>query len=308
MTLNPQAHAVLEAMAALPRPDLATITPKQLRQSIVVPASEHAPAVAWTRDFAMDLRGRPIRARMYMPLNADEPPPVTLFFHGGGWVICSIDTHDTLCRAIAHHSGSAVISVDYRLAPEAPFPQPLDDCYDALAWVEAKAATLGVDASRVAVAGDSAGGNLAAAVAIRARDEGGPALRHQLLIYPVTDTNFDRPSYREHGSADNLLPGEMMRWFWEHYVGDPGQVDPLAAPLRHGNLAALPPATVIIAEHDVLRDEGLAYADALRMAGVPVASEVAPGMIHGFLTMLDAIPDGWPYLTQAAERLRADLA
>lgn len=308
MTLNPQVAALLEAAAGVARPDVMTATPEQMRASITPMGIGSPPAVASTRDLRLDLPGRTIGARLYVPENAVEKPPVVLFFHGGGWVLCSIETHDWLCRALACESGAAIVSLDYRLAPETPFPGPLDDCFDALLWVRAHAADIGVDASRMAVAGDSAGGNLAAAVAIRARDEGGPALRHQLLIYPVTDVDFDTPSYREHGGDDSFLPSAMMHWFWKHYVGDLTQVDPLAAPLRHENLAALPPATVITAEYDVLRDEGLAYARRLGAAGVDVVDETAPGMIHGFLTMLEAVPDGHPYLARAAARLRAYLA
>jgi len=308
MALNPQIAAVLDAMASLPRPDLATVTPDEMRASIVVPPADNPPQMAFIRDLTVDLEGRSLAARLYMPEGAGGAPAVTLFFHGGGWVICSIETHDLLCRALARESGAAVISLDYRLAPETAYPGPLDDCFEALAWVHDHAAELGVDAERMAVAGDSAGGNLAAAVAIRARDEGGPALRHQLLIYPVTDCNFETGSYREHGGEGSFLPEAMMRWFWQHYLGELDHADELAAPLRHDNLTGLPVATVILAECDVLRDEGLAYAQALAAAGVDVASETATGMIHGFLTMLEAVPDGHPYLARAAQRMRASLA
>lgn len=308
MSLNPQVSAVLAAMADLPPIDLSTITPEQLRASVAPLPSTSPSAVAVVRDLVIELPGRTLSARLYISAGAETTPPLTLFFHGGGWVICSIETHDPLCRALAQESGSAILSVDYRLAPETPFPGPLDDCYDALTWAYANAGSLGIDPARLAVAGDSAGGNLAAAVAIRARDEDGPALRHQMLIYPVTDVDFERPSYRASEAEGGLLSPEMMRWFWQHYVSDLANVTPLAAPLRHENLAGLPPATIIVAQYDPLRDEGLAYAEALQSAGGDVSCEEAMGMIHGFLTMLDAVPDGRPYLTRAAGRLRADLA
>lgn len=307
MPLNPQISAVLAAMADLPPIDFQSITPDEMRASIMPMPCESPPTLASVRDLVLDLPGRNIGARLYMPEGTDATPPLILFYHGGGWVICSVETHDHLCRALAQGSGAAVLSVDYRLAPETPFPGPLDDCYDALCWAKSNATDLGIDAGRLAVAGDSAGGNLAAAVAIRARDEQGPALRHQLLIYPVTDANFETASYRDNGDEGALLSTAMMRWFWQHYVGDLDKVTPLAAPLRHTNLAGLPPATVIVAQYDPLHDEGLAYGDALRTAGVSVESEDATGMIHGFLTMLEAVSDGYPYLARAAARMRADL-
>jgi len=307
MTLNPQVSAVLAAMADAPQLDLNTITPEEMRAGIAPMPCQSPPVVAEVRDLVLDLPGRDLSARLYIPEGAEVTLPLILFFHGGGWVICSVETHDALCRALALESGAAVLSLDYRLAPETPFPGPLDDCYDALIWSQANAAKLGVDARRVAVAGDSAGGNLAAAVAIRARDEKGPALRHQLLIYPVTDVDFGTASYRASEDAGGLLSTEMMRWFWHHYVGDLEDVSPLAAPLRHANLSGLPPATIIVAQYDPLRDEGLAYAEALQAAGGQVHSEEAKGMIHGFMTMLEAVPDGYPYLRRAAARLGIDL-
>jgi len=306
--MNAQIAALLDAMADLPPVDFATVTPGDLRAATAPMQVGPPPAVFAVRDLVLDLPGRDIAARLYVPADTGSALPLVLFYHGGGWVICSLETHDALCRALARESGAAVLSVDYRLAPETPFPGPLDDCYDALAWARSHADELGIDPNRMAVAGDSAGGNLATAVAIRARDEQGPALRHQLLIYPVTDADFETASYRENGGDGSFLSTAMMRWFWQQYVGDIAQVGPLAAPLRQGNLAGLPPATIVVAEYDALRDEGLAYAEALRRAGVAVESETAGGMIHGFLTMLEAVPDGYPYLMRAAARLRAALS
>ena len=284
-----------------------TLAPEALGAPIEPMQLGPPPGVACVGDVMLDLPGRDVGARLYVP-EAQECPPLIVFYHGGGWVACSIETHDALCRGLARESGAAVLSVDYRLAPETPFPGPLNDCYDALAWAQAHAGDIGVDARRLAVAGDSAGGNLAAAVAIRARDEKGAALRHQLLIYPVTDANFETSSYRENGGDGCFLPKAMMQWFWRHYVGDLGKISPLAAPLRHADLTRLPPATVIVAQYDALRDEGVAYAEALRAAGTSVELEEAEGMIHGFMTMLEAVPDGLPYLVRAAARMRAALA
>lgn len=309
MPLNPQVAALLEMFAQMPPIDYATITPTALRAINDRPMSMGPPpAVASTRDLAIELPGRTLPARLYVPEGADETPPLVVFYHGGGWVIGTLETHDGTCRALARASGAAVLSVGYRLAPEAPFPAPLDDCHAALDWAHAHAGELGVDGTRLAVAGDSAGGNLAAAVAIRAREAGSPALRHQLLIYPVTDTDFTRTSYVENGGPTGFLSTAAMRWFWEHYVGTLDGVHSHAAVLRHDDLAGLPEATVITAELDPLRDEGMAYAEALAAAGVPVEAEIAPGMIHGFFSLFEPVPDALPYIARAGERLRAALA
>lgn len=313
MSLNSQVEAVLAAFAQMMPPiDYATITPEGLRAINDNPMQMgEPPAVAKAEDVSIDLPGRTLAARLYVPEGAGENPALTVYYHGGGWVIGTIETHDATCRALARESGAAVLSVAYRLAPEAPFPAPLDDCFEALVWAKNNAAKLGVDGTRLAVAGDSAGGNLAAAVAIRARDEGGPALRHQLLIYPVTDADFNRPSYAENGAGNYFLSLDMMRWFWEHYVGPlgaPESVHSHAAVLRHQNLKGLPPATVITAQYDPLRDEGVAYAEALAEAGNEVEAELAPGMIHGFFSMFAAIPDAMPYIARSGARLKAAFA
>ena len=309
MTLNPQVEALLAMMAGLPTPDYATISPAELR-ALNQPMPLAAPAeMAEVRDLALDLPGRTIAARLYRPAGTDAAAalPLVVFYHGGGWVLCSVETHDGTARALAAASGAAVLSVDYRLAPECPFPGPLDDCHDALDWAVAHAAELGIDPTRLALAGDSAGGNLAAAVAIRARDAGGPALRHQLLLYPVTDADFTRPSYLANGGGGYFLSTAMMQWFWGHYVGDATTPHDHAAVLRHGDLAGLPPATLLVAEYDPLRDEGLAYAEALAAAGVAVTTEQAAGMVHGFFSMFEAVPDAVPYIEHAGAALRRGL-
>ncbi len=308
MTLNPQVESLLAMFAAFPAPDYTTITPQELREQNKPMQVGPPPEVTEVRDLAIDLPGRTIAARLYRPADADTLLPLVLFYHGGGWVIGSLETHDATARALARASGAAVLSVDYRLAPECQFPGPLDDCYDALGWAAAHAAELGIDPARLAVAGDSAGGNLAAAVAIRTRDAGGPALRHQLLIYPVTDTDFTNGSYAANGGGGYFLSTEMMIWFWTQYLPDLTAPDPHAAVLKHPDLAGLPPATVLVAQFDPLRDEGLAYARALGAAGVAVESELAPGMVHGFVSMFEAVPDALPYIERAGARLKAALA
>lgn len=310
MPMNSQIVAFLSAMPAMEMPPMSAVTPEMMRSfSDNSMATGEALPLARIEDMDLPLAGRTISARLYVPESADHAPPLTLFYHGGGFVIGTLDTHDNLCRKLARESGSAVLSVGYRLAPEAPFPAGLDDCYNALVWASRNGDKLGIDASRLAVAGDSAGGNLAAAVSIRARDEGGPKLRHQLLIYPVTDNDFTRPSYAQNGAAGGFLTTEMMQWFWNHYVGNRDEAHiPLATVQRTEDLSNLAPATIITAECDPLRDEGMAYAKRLADAGVPTDAEVAPGMIHGFASLFEAVPDVLPYLDRAGRRLREALA
>jgi acetyl esterase len=223
--------------------------------------------------------------RIYRPLSADgrRPLAAVVYLHGGGWVTCDLDTHDRLCRTLANRSGAAVIAVDYRRAPEHPFPAAVDDGLAALDWTRAHAADLGVDLARLAVAGDSAGGNLAAVIARRDRDGGGaPPLALQVLLLPVTDAAMDTPSYTE--NADGFyLTHAAMRWYWDHYLGGADPLHPDASPLRASDLRGLPPALVVTAEYDPLRDEGEAYAERLRTAGVRVRFRRYEGMVHGFI-------------------------
>ena len=310
MALNPQAAAVLAAMAEMEHADFERQTMAEIRAITDRPMHQGPkPEVARVEELDVPLDGRTLQARLYIPNDAEETPGLTLYLHGGGWVLGTLETHDPTARALARASGSAVLSLGYRLAPEHPFPAPLDDCYDALCWARDNAGTLGIDAERLAVAGDSAGANLAAATAIVARDRDGPALRHQALFYPVADMIFDNPSNLENGGGEYLLATDMMRWFWAAYLG-PSLEDEssLAMIARHPDLAGLPPATVILAEYDPLRDEGLAYAENLKAAGVPTSIEIAPGMIHGFASLFEAIPDALPYIEKAGADLRHSLA
>ncbi|WP_408591380.1 alpha/beta hydrolase [Novosphingobium sp.] len=310
MPLNPAFLPILEAMAPLAGLDWEATPPASLRAMMDNPlAVGDVVPVERVEELTLPLPGRDVPARLYVPQGHGALPPLTLYFHGGGWVIGTLDTHDATCRELAVASGSAVLSVGYRLAPEAAYPLPLDDCHDALVWAAANGEVLGVDATRLAVAGDSAGGNLAAAVAIRARDEGGPALRHQLLIYPVTDADFATPSYAANGGGGYFLGTSAMRAFWTHYLGEtPVEQAPLAAVLRQPDLAGLAPATVITAEFDPLRDEGNAYADRLVAAGVSVDHAQAPGMIHGFFSMSAMVPDAQQWIARAGANLASALA
>jgi acetyl esterase len=224
-------------------------------------------------------------ARLYRPAGAtDQTLPVLVFFHGGGFVIGDLDTHDNQARRLCRDLRALVISVDYRLAPEHPFPAPLDDCFAATRWVAEHAAELGGDPARVAVGGDSAGGNLATTVALRCRDEGGPTPAAQLLIYPVADLSTPDRASRLENAEGYLLTRDDMMWFESCYVPDGQATEPLASPLL-ADLDGLPPAVVVTAEYDPLRDEGDAYAEALRDAGVPVVHERFDGLIHGFFGM-----------------------
>jgi acetyl esterase len=231
----------------------------------------------------------PLAVRAYTPESAspDDARPVLVYFHGGGWVRGDLDTHDGLCRLLAEAADCVVCSVDYRRAPEHPFPTPVHDAYAATEWAAEYASVVDGDPDRIAVGGDSAGGNLAAAVTLMARKRDGPAIDHQVLLYPVTDYDFDTDSYEENASG-YLLSRASMRWYWARYLDD--EVDganPYASPLRATDLSDLPSATVVTAGYDPLRDEGAAYADRLREAGVSVTHAEYPGMVHVFASFPD---------------------
>jgi acetyl esterase len=240
--------------------------------------------------------------RLYRPAS-ERPLPTLLYFFGGGWVLGTIDTADGVARSLANSSGALVAVVGYRLAPEHPFPAATDDCYAAVRWVAEHAEEIGADPARLAVGGDSAGGNLAAGVTLRART-GGPALAGQLLVYPNTDQLADDQSMR---AADDqfLFNRHSVAWYRQHYLTDPGDAaSPLASPLRADSLAGLPPALVITAEYDPLRDQGEAYARRLAGDGVRVELSRYPGMAHGFFTMIGTVDASRAAIEQAASRLR----
>jgi acetyl esterase len=304
--LDPQAAAVLAELAAVKLPDLSTLPPEVLRKAFRELAVRDAEAVelASVQDRTIPGPAGPIPVRVYSPEPGTRPLPLLVYFHGGGFVLCDLDTHDPTCRALAKRAGCVVVSVDYRLAPEARFPAAPEDCLAAARWAAANAASLGADPRRVAVAGDSAGGNLAAVVSLLARERGGPALVHQLLVYPVTDWSFDTASHRENAEG-YLLTRDMMSWFRGHYFAKPEHAtDPLAAPLRAADLRGLPPATVLTAEFDPLRDEGEAYAARLREAGVPTTLTRYDGMFHGFFGMTARIDRAREAVEDATRALR----
>ncbi len=308
MPLDPQARAVLDQIPLLSDEVMLALAPPVLRQAMAAMPGSMGPAETVARVENRTLPGPAgeIPVRIYAPSGA-RGLPALVYFHGGGFVIGSLDTHDGTCRSLANAIGCAVVSVDYRLAPEHKFPAGPEDCYAATRWVAEKGAEIGVDGSRVAVGGDSAGGNLAAVVALMARDRRGPALRHQLLIYPVANHDFATASYEENKQG-YLLSREMMRWFWNHYLERAEEgANPYASPLRAANLAGLPPAHVITAEFDPLRDEGEALAARLQRDGVATTHVRYDGMIHGFFSMTEAIDAAKRAVAEAAAAVRASL-
>ena len=240
-----------------------------------------------------------VPVRIYRPRDAATPAPVVVFFHGGGWVLGNLDQYEPLCSTLAADAGMVVVSVDYRLAPEHPYPAARDDCYDVTRWVAEHADELGVDPERLAVMGDSAGGNLAAVVSLLARDRGAPHIRYQVLVYPATDVTMSSPSIEENAEAP-LLTRDDMHAFREHYLGQSDSSDPHVSPLHADDHGSLPAALVITAEHDPLRDDGRRYAEALEKAGVEVRLTDYVGMPHGFLSM--------PGICRSAPQARAEIA
>lgn len=309
MPLDPQAQRVIEAMAALNLKPVEESTPAEARESIRTrtAALEPFPDVAAVVDHRVPVSGGEITVRAYSP-DGPGPHPALVYYHGGGWVIGDLYTHDGLCRSITNAARCAVLSVDYRLAPESKYPVAVEDSYAALLWIVANAERLGIDRRRMAVGGDSAGGNLATVMALMARDRTGPRLALQVLIYPVTDHDLDTRSYRENATG-YILTREGMRWFWNHYLASEAQGrEPCASPLRAASLAGLPPALVITAEYDPLCDEGEAYAARLRDAGVPVTLTRYPGMFHGFVRLTNVLDKARTALDEIASSVQKAFA
>jgi acetyl esterase len=285
-SIDPQAREVMEYLARLGLPPIDKISPADARRQyreVRATLRPPAPELPEVRDLKADGKGGPIALRLYRP--ADGVLPAFVFFHGGGWVVGDLDTHDVVCRQIARDARVAVVAVDYRLAPEHPFPAASDDAWSATTWIAAHAEDLGIDAARIAVGGDSAGAGLAAVVALMARDSWKLRLALQVLVYPVVDLRAESVSYSKYAEG-YLLTRAAMRWFIAQYAPTPQAVNdwhasPLLAPWVHG----VAPALIITAELDPLIDEGDAYARRLRGARVPVDYQVVPGMVHGFLTM-----------------------
>jgi acetyl esterase len=288
LKLDPQARSVIERLAASGAPPLHALTPGEARRAYRASraALAGAPArVEEIREVSIPGPSGPLRARLYRPGGAGSAPPGLVYFHGGGFIYGDLDTHDVACRGIAQATPCVVVSVDYRLAPEHRFPAAVEDAFAATAWIAANGAALGIDPARLVVAGDSAGGNLAAVTALMARDAGGPSLSMQVLIYPTTDFAEEAESVARLAEG-YLLTRESIRWVKRNYLRDERDaVDWRASPLRAGDLSRLPAAYIITAGFDPLRDEGGAYAERLAQAGTAVTHECFEGQVHGFLLM-----------------------
>ena len=306
MALDPHVQTLLESLGEMSG-GLSAMGVEEARKAIELFGTLGSDVeVARTEDLTIPEASGDIPARLYVP-EGTGPLPIVVYFHGGGWVIGNIASHDGICRKLANASGCAVISVEYRLAPEHRFPVAPGDCYTAVCWVKEHGTDLGVDSSRMAVAGDSAGGNLSAVTAQLARDRGGPPIAFQLLIYPATDLTMSHPSVEENADGYLLTKADML-WFKGHYLTDDADAkDPLVSPLYASDLSGLPPALVLTAEYDPLRDEGEAYARALQQAGVQARASRYDGLIHGFFGLEAVIPAAAPAMDEAAAALRSAL-
>jgi acetyl esterase len=304
MALNPQVQAFLEYMQKMGfyyTPDLTVHKARELVKEMLATRGEPE-AVARVEDRKIPGSAGEIPIRIYTP-QGNGPFPVLIFFHTGGWQIGDLDSQDPMCRRLTNLTGCIVVSVDYRLAPEHPFPAAPEDCYAATRWVADNAGQFGGDASRLAVGGDSSGGNLATVVALMAREQGGPELVFQLLICPSTDFSLNTSSMEEFGEGYQLTKAQMI-WIRNNYLPNPvDQTNPLASPLLAPDLTGLPPALIVTAECDPLRDEAEAYGKRLAEAGVPVKVSRYEGMIHDFLDLFEE--QGNQALTEAASALRA---
>ncbi|EST36519.1 alpha/beta hydrolase [Streptomyces roseochromogenus] len=310
--LTPRARKLADAMSAgFPDPALGPIEPAAIRQAAQAGARSRPvrelPRVT-DRSVPGPAGAPDVPVRIYEPVaDPGSPLPVVVFFHGGGWVLCGLNTHDGICRELAFRTGAVVVSVDYRLAPEHRFPSAVEDAYAVTAWASAHAARLGCDPGRLAVAGDSSGGNLAVAVALMARDRGGPRIAAQLLAYPVLDHRMETPSYATYGTGFFHTTAHM-RWYWEQYLGPARDGShPYVSPGLAPDLAGLPPAVMLLPECDPLRDDGLRYARRLEAAGTAVRLRLWPGMFHGFLGLGGLLPEADQALTEAARGLRVAL-
>src|SRR6266487_1044682 len=305
MRLHPQVQAIHDRLVAEQVPALYTMSIEQARAADVAGATATAgpdEPVAQVRELSIPGPAGQMAARMYRP-DGTGPLPALVYFFGGGWSLGTLETSDAVCRMLTNATSCACIAVSYRLAPEHKFPAAVDDCYAGISWVASHAAELDVDPARLAVGGDSSGGNLAAAVALLAGKRGGPALVHQLLVYPNTDYQADTASMREVTDKYFFNPTSIA-WYWAMYLRSPEDgASPLASPLHAADLSGLPPATVITAEYDPLRDEGELYAERLRQEGVPAETIRYDGMMHGFFTMVGILDTARMAVATAAGKL-----
>ena len=304
MPVTAETQAILDMRAgATPFNEM---SPQEAREAMAAlrPQGEPEP-VAQVHEMVVPGPAGDIPARGYLPTDDPRALPPVGYFHGRGWVIGDLESHDAVCRAICNRAGMSVMSVDYRLAPEAKYPAAAEDCYAAVAWMNSMYDQQGGRDDRIAVAGDSAGGNLAAVVSQMARDRGGPRIDSQILIYPVTDFSFETESYKQNG-VDFGLSEAGMRWFWDLYLNDDSEgAQPYASPMQAADLSNLPRSLTITAEYDPLRDEGEAYAAALSAAGVQSSCSRYDGVIHGFVSAFKAVPEGNTAIDQIAAELRS---
>ncbi|ETR74977.1 acetyl hydrolase [Afipia sp. P52-10] len=309
VVLDPSAAAVIKAFREANRPKYETMPAPEARaasalgRAVVQP---DPPELASVENISAPSPDGPIPLRVYKPkAPLGHPAPALVFYHGGGWVIGDLDSHDVVCRMVADQAGFIVVAVDYRLAPEHKFPAAAIDAIAATQWVVDNAAKLGIDPNRIFVGGDSAGGNLTAVVTIHARDKGGPKFAGQVLIYPTTDLALSHPSHRD-PDTDVLLTHSLMRWFKDHYLNGTGDVDDWrASPARVKDLKGLPRALVITCGADPLHDEGVEYKDRLQASGVEVAYSDYPGQFHGFWTMGKLLPEANTLTSEIAAWLKS---
>lgn len=305
MPLDSQIEKIFEEAAALELPAYQDLSPTEARKQMLdlTPPVDPFLTVKRVEDRSIPGPDGYIPIRLYYP-SGDPPFAVLVYFHGGGWVIGDLDTHHGVCHALAKTSGCLVVSVDYPLAPEHRYPAAVEDAYAATKWVAENSDVIQANSDRLAVGGDSAGGHLAAVVAMMARDRKGPRIDLQVLIYPITDCSFNTPSYIENGEG-YMLTRDLMKWFWNHFIEDEDEAnDPYISPLRAENLSDLPPALIITAEYDPLRDEGEGYGKRLQEAGVKVVLSRYDGMIHGFLRMTARLDKAKDALDEVAGTLR----
>jgi acetyl esterase len=304
MPLHPQARTLLEQAEQSDLPPLHELDPPAARAQAAAMNEliGDGPELPCVEELSIAGSAGAIPGRRYLPGGATGR---IVWFHGGGWVIGDLESHDAMCRLLAQESGCEVIAIHYRRAPEHPFPAPLEDCWNALRW----AAEQSGDRPLV-LGGDSAGGNLAAVCALRARDRGGPSLALQVLVYPVTDSDLSTSSYGQYGAgSETYLTTDEMEWFWDQYIADlEVRINPEASPLRADDHSGLPPAIVVTAEYDPLRDDGLAYVQALRSAGVTVTHHHYDDMIHSFFALVNVLERGNQAVRQVGEEIRAAVA
>jgi acetyl esterase len=309
MPLDPNAEKLLLELAAGESPPAESVTVEESRAGIkeLMGPDEHPEEVGRVEEREVPAEPFPVPVRIYHP-KGDGPFPVIVFIHGGGWVICDFDTHDTLHRALCNEAQAIVVVIHHRWAPEHKFPAAIEDSSAALQWVVENAESFGGDPSRLVLGGDSAGGNVAAALAIAARNEGAPAIAFHFLIYPITDARMETQSYEDFAEG-YFLTRDQMKWFRGHYVRSEADVlDPRVSPILEPDLSGLPPTLVVTAEYDPLRDEGEAYAQRLQEAGVQTTLHRYDGLIHGFVTLPHTFPQSREVILEVAAAMHAALA